>query len=253
MRKTLIVFSKEMRRIFTDGRFLLSIVLPSAVMYIVFVIVTKNSNDPTKVSSSMGLFAPVFAYLLIGGPIMEIVPSSFAGEKEAKTIGFTLTAPVSNFELIIGKIGALIASGFVLSLVSIGAVLASMYKSIGSLSLTGLGVFFLFLLAFSVAVLLVSGCFLVSLLCKTAKEAQGYCFGVVFLGVVLSFLVLRVDVNSLWIPYVPVVNLSCSISAVMFGIENVLSVLLSVLLSLIYSSILIWASISLSKKESILS
>ncbi len=257
MSKALMVSRKEIRRIFTDLRFLLSIILPAALVYIVFVLISKVSSDPTRIKStilsSLWVFAPALVFLVVGGAIQELVPPSITGEKEAKTLGFTLMTPITNGEFLFGKFLALAFASLVVSLLCLASLVASCYKLVGTLSISPLGVVSLFLLILSVSLFSVSLSFLLSLLSKTVKEAQGYCFGFVGITVVLSLAAARFDLNSWWVPYVPIVNLSCAISSVILGEESALNFSLSVIFSLLYSALVFLLAVRLSKKETVMS
>lgn len=204
----------------------------SAEAVIIFNVDSDNSEseiyDNDKAAGKMlGMFLPYFITMMIFAGAMSLGVDSIAGEKERGTLASLLLTPVSRFEIVMGKMAALGLLSILSALVYILGMLvalpvglmqmggASDIISNMSISFTPVQVIQLIVLILGIVLMYVAFIGLMSVIAKSAKEAQTY-ITPVYLVVIVSGLVSMYmsDTSSMTSYFIPLVNSSVAFKAI---------------------------------------
>ena len=187
----------------------------------------------------IGFVLPMVTVSLLYATIISFCPESISGEKERGTLATVLLTPIKKTEFAIGKIIALSIVAIIAGTVSFIGLAASLPTLIGMSTLPfGFGeIILLLVIIISTLLLFVSFGVLISSLCNSVKEASSYLGPLTVLFMVLGMLPIFVGTENIALAFVPVVNLSMCITALMGQAAN-----LSLLLVITAASNLIYAA-----------
>ncbi len=226
-----------------------------------------GSADIAPKSKQAGRFlAILLPYMLMiltftGGmyPALDIT----AGEKERNTLETLLVAPVSRWQIALGKFLTVMTAGFVTMLLATASMTFSMkwgamqFSDQGAQSLpmgmSGTAVGWILLLMIPTSTLFSSLLVVVSISARSYKEAQSYAtplLMMIILPAMVSF-VPGIELN--WsLAFVPVVNLSLALKDVILGVEKPLQILLVFAATAVYASFMLFVTARIFQRESVL-
>lgn len=202
----------------------------------------------------MSFILPMVTVSLLYATITSFCPESISGEKERGTLASMLLTPIKRSEFVLGKILALsliaIASGIV-SFIGFAASLPEM-MGMSSLPFTIGEMVLLFFIIISTLILFVTFGVFISSMCNTVKEAGSYLGPLSAVLMFVALIPLFVGSGNIAFAFIPVLNLSACINALLVQAGNIALLFgLTVASNLIYSGLLIFAITRLFNKEKI--
>ena len=199
---------------------------------------------------------PMVTVSMLYATITSFCPESISGEKERGTLATTLLTPIKRTEFIVGKIMALgvitVASG----LSSYLGLMFSLPKMMGLVSTAlpfgPLEIILLFLIVITSLLVFVSFGVLISSLTNTIKEAGSLLGPFTGLFMMLSIVPTLLGSAPIGFAFVPVMNLSACIYAILMQTPNLALLFgLTVASNLLYSAILVFVVAKLFNKEKV--
>lgn len=204
--------------------------------------------------------AIVFTIMAMTLTAIYAATDSTAGEKERGTLETLLTYPIKAKELILGKYAAItissiitLAISLILAIISLNLVknnFETMQNIVFNFNFTAilLSIVILFIYA-----LFISGlCIAIASFAKTFKEAQSSLTPVSLIICIPMFLEM-LDVNlSGGLAFIPILNHNIVLNDIFLGNINIYTVIITIISSLIYTSILIYIIIREYRSEKIL-
>ena len=204
------------------------------------------SSEADVLVSLLGGFLPFLIVALIFSSCMSITLESVAGEKERGTLATVLVTSVRRSDIALGKVIPLSCISVIGALSSFLGVIFSFPKLMG-ISVSGMAGAFgissylqLLLSVCSVVPFIVALLTLVSAYSKSVKEASAYSGVVMIFVMVLSLAAGIVDMNGLWVAFVPVLGTVSCISRIMDLSVTLGMTLLTVGVNLVYTVVLIF-------------
>ena len=211
---------------------------------------TKNA----MMGQIMSFILPMVTVSLLYSTVISFCPESIAGEKERGTLANILLTPIKRSEFVIGKILGLSVVVTLSGTVSFIGLIASLPSLIGVsvLPFTITEILLLFTIIISTMLVFVGFGVLLSSFANTVKEAMSYLGPLSILIMVVSMVPTLLNLNSIGFAFVPIVNLSTCISALMNQSTNVaLFFGITALANLAYTGIMIFLATQLFKKEKV--
>ena len=211
---------------------------------------TKNA----MMGQIMSFILPMVTVSLLYSTVISFCPESIAGEKERGTLANILLTPIKRSEFVIGKILGLSVVVTLSGTVSFIGLIASLPSLIGVsvLPFTIPEILLLFTIIISTMLVFVGFGVLLSSFANTVKEAMSYLGPLSILIMVVSMVPTLLNLNSIGFAFVPIVNLSTCISALMNQSTNVaLFFGITALANLAYTGIMIFLATQLFKKEKV--
>jgi len=210
----------------------------------------------------LALFLPYFLIILTmsGGmyPSLDIT----AGEKERHTLEALLAAPVSRWEIAIGKFLTVFTAGLVSMLLAILSMSLSTKmggggfgESAGNLpfGLTVTSVLWIVFLMVPMAVLFSSLLITVSISARTFKEGQSYVTPLLMLVIVPAMITFVPGIELTWpLSVVPVVNLCLALKDVLTGVHSVPMILAVFGSTIVYAAFMLFVTSRIFDRESVL-
>ena len=165
-----------------------------------------------------------------------------------------LLTPIKRSEFVIGKILGLSLVAVLSGTTTFIGLIASLPTLIGvsSLPITIPEMLLLFVIIVSTLLVFVGFGVLVSSLANTVKEATTYLAPLSILIMVLAMVPAIAGLNSIWLGFVPVLNLSVCISQIMAQSSSLALLLgITAISNLVYCGILVFFATQLFKKEKV--
>ena len=228
------------------------------------IVVETEELKGTSEAVNMLLFVGVI-YAMMGISLTAIygVTDTIAGEKERGTLETLLTFPIKSSELVIGKylaitisciISSILSTILIILSLSISSNLFSIYDdAIININIFSLLITMLLMISYSI---FVSGlCITIASFTKSYKEAQSSLAPVNFITMIpMIFYVTNISLDAK-ISLIPIVSHTMFINdLITIGLTNntILYLIIILLSTLVYSSILIYVIIKLFKNEKVL-
>ncbi|MDO4996734.1 MAG: ABC transporter permease subunit [Bacilli bacterium] len=228
------------------------------------IVVETEELKGTSEAVNMLLFVGVI-YAMMGISLTAIygVTDTIAGEKERGTLETLLTFPIKSSELVIGKylaitisciISSILSTILIILSLSISSNLFSIYDdAIININIFSLLITMLLMISYSI---FVSGlCITIASFTKSYKEAQSSLAPVNFITMIpMIFYVTNITLDAK-ISLIPIVSHTMFINdLITIGLTNntILYLIIILLSTLVYSSILIYVIIKLFKNEKVL-
>ena len=228
---------------------------------------TWSRIDVAPSSKQSGRFASMFMpYLLIiltmtGGmyPALDIT----AGEKERNTLETLLVAPVSRWEIALGKFLTVFTAGFITMIMATISMSISVRMGPGSFAMeegsamtsgvTPVTVLWLLFLMIPVAVLFSSMLVTISIAARSFKEGQSYVTPALMMIIIPSMVTFVPGIDlTLPLAFVPVVNLCLALRDVFLGVPNIPLTLIVFASTTLYASFMLFVTSRMFQRESVL-
>ena len=217
--------------------------------------ITPNLAPSEYVGSQLiSILFPMITVSLLFSTVVSICPDAVAGEKERGTLAAMLLTPIKRKELALGKALALLctslASGAVSFLglvISLPRLMSGLSFSIGALEYTLLGLLIITTLTFFVGTGM-----LVSTLTKSTKEASSYLGPLTVVFMALAIMTAFVDTSSIGFAFVPFLNITSCMSAVLKGSISVPFFAITIGMSALETFALMFAATRLFSSERIM-
>ena len=211
---------------------------------------TKNA----MMGQILSFILPMVTISLLYSTVLSFCPESIAGEKERGTLANILLTPIKRSEFVIGKIlglSVVVALSGTASFIGLVASLPSLI-GVSTLPFTIPEMMLLFVIIISTMLVFVGFGVLLSSFAKNVKEAMSYLGPLSILIMVLSMVPSILNLTSIGFAFIPVINLSACISALMAASSNVaLFFGLTAISNLVYTGIMIYLATQLFKKEKV--
>lgn len=216
--------------------------------------------DPEQSSSMlqtiMSFVLPMVTVSLLYSTVISFCPESISGEKERGTLASILMTPIKKSEFVIGKIIALSIVAVASGVASFLGLIFSLPTMMGGASLgLGFGSTLLLLLIMITMLLFFVGLgVLVSAIANTVKEAGSYLGPLTLIFMVGSMVpVILGSEPPVWLAFIPVANLSASISALLNNAANTIPLLLLTAISnIVYTGLLVFGVTKVFNNEKVL-
>lgn len=216
--------------------------------------------DPEQSSSMlqtiMSFILPMITVSLLYSTVISFCPESISGEKERGTLASILMTPIKKSEFVIGKIIALSIVAVASGVASFLGLIFSLPTMMGGASLgLGFGSTLLLLLIMITMLLFFVGLgVLVSAIANTVKEAGSYLGPLTLIFMVGSMVpVILGSEPPVWLAFIPVANLSASISALLNNAANTIPLLLLTAISnIVYTGLLVFGVTKVFNNEKVL-
>ena len=216
--------------------------------------------DPEQSSSMlqtiMSFILPMITVSLLYSTVISFCPESLSGEKERGTLASILMTPIKKSEFVIGKIIALSIVAVASGVASFLGLRFSLPTMMGGASLgLGFGSTLLLLLIMITMLLFFVGLgVLVSAIANTVKEAGSYLGPLTLIFMVGSMVpVILGSEPPVWLAFIPVANLSASISALLNNAANTIPLLLLTAISnIVYTGLLVFGVTKVFNNEKVL-
>ena len=216
--------------------------------------------DPEQSSSMlqtiMSFVLPMVTVSLLYSTVISFCPESISGEKERGTLASILMTPIKKSEFVIGKIIALSIVAVASGVASFLGLIFSLPTMMGSASLgLSFGSTLLLLLIMITMLLFFVGLgVLVSAIANTVKEAGSYLGPLTLVFMVGSMVpVILGSEPPVWLAFIPVANLSASISALLNNAANMIPLLLLTAISnIVYTGLLVFGVTKVFNNEKVL-
>lgn len=202
--------------------------------------------EPTDIASMVfSMIVPYLLLIFVISGAMSITPESIAGEKERGTIATILVTPVRRSYVAIGKILALSAFSLIGAMSSFLGTVLSLPKLMGLpgvnlFDLYSFGdIFGMFLLLLSYVPLIVGLMSVLSTLAKSVKEATSSTSVVMILSMVCGLSSMLGLTPTLWMAFVPILNVAVGLSAILSGTASFLFSALSFGANIVYVVLLV--------------
>jgi len=250
-----------------------------------FRIEQRNAATVTETTGSyLSLFLPgiVLAFGLSAG--MQMAVTTSAGEKERLTLEPVLFTPVNRFQLVVGKLLAVLTSvitffasmgislllsvvGFVLVLVARGEFIdagstsvsaaesfASTMPQMDAYSISPLAVVFLLISVLPVLLLGASLQVAIATWARNSDEAYGYLYPINFLSTLLMFALLLMEdfVPKLWQYSIPIFGTILSMRDLLTGKWQPATLTVMLISSLVYALLAIGLAVWMYRREEVL-
>lgn len=219
-----------------------------------------SNVDPEQSSSMlqtiMAFVLPMVTVSLLYSTVISFCPESISGEKERGTLASILMTPIKKSEFVIGKIIALSIVAVASGVASFLGLIFSLPTMMGSASLgLSFGSTLLLLLIMITMLLFFVGLgVLVSAIANTVKEAGSYLGPLTLVFMVGSMVpVILGSEPPVWLAFIPVANLSASISALLNNAANMIPLLLLTAISnIVYTGVLVFGVTKVFNNEKLL-
>ena len=212
---------------------------------------TKNA----MMSQIMSFILPMVTVSLLYSTVLSFCPESIAGEKERGTLASILLTPIKRSEFVIGKILGLSIVVALSGTASFVGLILSLPSLIGvsTLPFTIPELMLLFVIIISTMLVFVGFGVLLSSFAKTVKEAMSYLGPLSVLIMVLSMVPSMLNLSSIGFAFVPIINLSSCISALMNQTGNVaLFFGITAMSNIVYTGIMVFLATQLFKQEKVI-
>ncbi len=234
---------------------------PNIVLNIIFI--ESEAEDVTSNFFAEYITSYAFLFIIMAITISATYPATdtTAGEKERGTLETLLSFPIKSRDIIVGKLMSVTASSVITGLLSLALSIGSLayannafeiYKEINIIP--SVATIILSLVIIFVYSLFISGiCIAIASMSKTFKEAQSALTPITFVSFfpgMIAFLV-NIKTNAL-IAIIPFLNFTQIFTDVNGGDINILNIILMVISSIVYITIIIWYIIKQYKSERIL-
>ena len=211
---------------------------------------TKNA----MMGQILSFILPMVTVSLLYSTVLSFCPESIAGEKERGTLASILLTPIKRSEFVIGKILGLSVVVALSGTCSFVGLVASLPNLIGvsTLPFSVIDMILLFIIIISTMLVFVGFGVLLSSFANTVKEAMSYLGPLSVLIMVLSMVPSLLNLSSIGFAFVPIINLSACISALMAASTNVaLFFGITAISNIVYTGIMIFLATQLFKKEKV--
>lgn len=234
---------------------------PNVVLNIIFI--ESQSEETTSNFFAEYITSYAFLFIIMAITISATYPAtdSTAGEKERGTLETLLSFPIKSRDIIVGKLMSVSLSSIITGILSLILSLISLayantafdiYEEINIMP--NISTILLSIIIIVVYSLFISGiCVAIASMSKTFKEAQSALTPITFISFfpgMIAFLV-NIKTNAL-ISMIPFLNFTQIFNDVNGGDINIINILLMIISSIIYISIIIWYIIRQYKSEKIL-
>lgn len=216
--------------------------------------------DPEQSSSMlqtiMAFVLPMVTVSLLYSTVISFCPESISGEKERGTLASILMTPIKKSEFVIGKIIALSIVAVASGVASFLGLIFSLPTMMGgaSLGLSFGSTLLLLLIMITMLLFFVGLGVLVSAIANTVKEAGSYLGPLTLVFMVGSMVpVILGSEPPVWLAFIPVANLSASISALLNNAANMIPLLLLTAISnIVYTGLLVFGVTKVFNNEKVL-
>lgn len=215
--------------------------------------------EPTDIATmAFSMIVPYLLLIFVISGAMSITPESVAGEKERGTIATILVTPVRRSYVAVGKIVALSAFSLIGAMSSFLGTVLSLPKLMGLpgvnlFDLYSFGdVFGMFLLLLSYVPLIVGLMSVLSTLAKSVKEATSSTSVVMILSMVCGLSSMLGLTPTLWMAFVPILNVAVGLSAILSGTASFLFSALSFGANIVYVVLLAFLLAKLFDSEKVM-
>ncbi len=215
--------------------------------------------EPTDIATmAFSMIVPYLLLIFVISGAMSITPESVAGEKERGTIATILVTPVRRSYVAIGKILALSAFSLIGATSSFLGTVLSLPKLMGLpdfnlFDLYSFGdVFGMFLLLLSYVPFIVGLMSVLSTLAKSVKEATSSTSVVMILSMVCGLSSMLGLTPTLWMAFVPILNVAVGLSAILSGTASFLFSALSFGANIVYVVLLVFLLAKLFDSEKVM-
>ena len=229
--------------------------------------VYNNINYTTNELEGESMFASEVVLMAVTFTIMAITLSSIyastdstAGEKERGTLETLLTFPITRKELILGKYLSICISGIITMLIGMILSIVSLFFVKNNFTIYDNVIFnitpntiVLTIIILLFYTLFISGlCIAIASFTKTFKEAQSALTPISLITCIPMFLsILNINLTS-GLNLIPIVNHTIVINDILTGTINTTNILLTIISSVLYITILISVISKIYKSEKIL-
>lgn len=229
--------------------------------------VYNNINYTTNELEGESMFASEVVLMAVTFTIMAITLSSIyastdstAGEKERGTLETLLTFPITRKELILGKYLSICISGIITMLIGMILSIVSLFFVKNNFTIYDNVIFnitpntiVLTIIILLFYTLFISGlCIAIASFTKTFKEAQSALTPISLITCIPMFLsILKINLTS-GLNLIPIVNHTIVINDILTGTINTTNILLTIISSVLYITILISVISKIYKSEKIL-
>lgn len=234
---------------------------PNIVLDIIFIEAVSEDSGSNFFADYITSYAFLFIIMAITISATYPATDTTAGEKERGTLETLLSFPIKSRDIIIGKLMSVTLSSVITGLLSLVLALISLayannafdiYQEINIMpSAITILISIVIIVVYS---LFISGiCIAIASMSKTFKEAQSALTPISFISFfpgMIAFLV-NVETNAI-ISLIPFLNFTQIFNDVNSGSINIINILLMVISSVIYISIIIWYIIKQYTSEKIL-
>lgn len=220
-------------------------------------------NMASEKDASGQMFAMLLPMLLMTflfSGCNAVAPESIAGEKERGTIATLLVTPMSRSALAMGKIVSLSiiallsgCSSFVGAMLSIPKLMGAT-EGLGTSYYTASDYALLLGVILSTVLLLVSLISVISAFAKSIKEAGGLCAPLMILSMVVSIVPMMgtESLNKLGMFFIPIFNSVLCMNAVFSFQANMVHILITILMNIVYAGVLTFALAKLFNSEKVM-
>ncbi|MCR5308490.1 MAG: ABC transporter permease [Bacilli bacterium] len=216
--------------------------------------------DPEQSSSMlqtiMAFVLPMVTVSLLYSTVISFCPESISGEKERGTLASILMTPIKKSEFVIGKIIALSIVAVASGVASFLGLIFSLPTMMGgaNLGLTFGSTILLLLIMVTMLLFFVGLGVLVSAIANSVKEAGSYLGPLTLIFMVGSMVpMLLGSTPPIWLAFIPVANLSASITALLNTTSNMtLMLALTAISNIVYTGLLVFAVTKVFNNEKVL-
>ena len=201
------------------------------------------------------MIIPMVTISILFSTVISLCPEAIAGEKERGTLAALLLTPIKRSEFVAGKILSLSTTAIASGAVSFAGLILSIPKLMGgfNISLNPVEGLLLFFLVVSVLLLFVAIGVFISSLANTVKEAAGYLSPIMIVFMLFGMAPSLFGFNQWYLSFVPILNVCCSINALLVGSSELpLFFGITVASTIVYTVLLMFAVTKLFNKEKVI-
>lgn len=234
---------------------------PNEVLNIVNTTYQITDEDSNYFSNYITIYAFMFIIMAITVSATYPATDTTAGEKERGTLETLLTFPIKSRDIIIGKLASVTLSSIITGLLSLILALASLayannifeiYKGINIMpSISSIIVAIIIIIFYS---LFISGlCIAIASMSKTFKEAQSALTPLTFISFFPSMIAFMINITTTpLLAIVPFLNFTLIFTDINAGNIDIINIMLMIISTLIYITLVIIYIIRQYKSEKIL-
>jgi len=212
------------------------------------------SEEEYTLKKVMAFIFPMITVSMLCSSALSICPETIAGEKERGTLTSILLTPIERKEFVFGKVSALVIVAIAGGMTSFMGIILSLPKMFNGLALAidpGMIIGTLLIIV-SMMMFFVSFGVLISTLSNSIKEANSFLGPLSGLFMALALVPSFVGTN-IGFSFIPVLNLSNALSAMINGGQGMyLYFIFAILSNILFTGLFIFLTTKLFKKEQVI-
>ena len=215
-------------------------------------------DEKIAIGQTFAMLVPFVIISLLFSGCMSVAPDSIAGEKERGTMATLLKTPVKRREIAIGKIAALSILAIINAISSFIGLMLSMPKLMGMGDMTAIYGFkeyaLILLVIISTVLIIISVMSVISSFARTVKEANMLImpFMLVSMVVGITSLISSGAASAFYLYLIPLYNSVQSITAVLTFNINIVNLIITTAVNIVYAGIFIFVLSKLFNREKIM-